>query len=88
MHIVEGERRVPFRRRRAMKVPADPALDPAVRALMELALDCPRDDLDDVVRIWFYRLPIIRSPPIACVRRNLQYIRRDLAVVPYVNDAG
>ena len=66
-------------------------LDPAVHALLTKIFDegitwCT---VGETVRSWLYNVPDREAgPKIGVVRRELRMVGLDLAVVPYVNDAG
>lgn len=58
-------------------------LDTIVREIMETIIrrDVPWADVDETVRLWFYRPPSLEmGPRLGVVRRNLQLLGRDLFV--------
>jgi hypothetical protein len=63
----------------------DAKLDSIVREIMETVLrrDLPWAEVDEAIRIWFYRPPTIElGPRLGIVRRNLQLLGLDLSVGP------
>jgi hypothetical protein len=63
----------------------DVELDSVVRHIMETVLrrDLPWSDVDEAIRIWFYRPPSLEvGPRLGVVRRNLQLLGLDLVVAP------
>lgn len=66
----------------------DPALDPAVRAILEMVVteNLSWSAFTPGVRRWLYHPPIERSPAISVIRENLNLHGRDLAVVPLEDD--